>query len=621
MLEEFSAAISQFHFLRPLWLFGLLPAVLLPLTLFYQQIKMGSWHAVINPDFQPYLLNGKAQKNASAPFYLLALVWLAATLLLAGPTWQKLPQEVHKKVDARIILLDQSYSMLATDIKPDRNTRAKHKLADLLNKFEEGTTALIVYAGDAHVVTPLTEDTNTIANLAPSLTPLIMPVAGNNLIHAAQKAQQLLNNAQLSRAKLYLLTDGIEENQLKKVNQLFNGLDITVNVLGIGTTEGAPIPTPDGSFLKDNNGAIALPKLNRPALLKLANQHGGHYSDIKSSDEDIEYLIKERISYEEQTLQATERQFDIWQEEGPWLLLFLMPLIALAFRKGWIGQLLLPVFFFSAITQPNVGQAGIWQDLWSTKDQQGAKAFQAQDWQTAAEHFNAPQWKGSSHYRNNNYQQAAEEFAQDNNPTSLYNQGNALAKAGQLEEAVEAYEQSLNLAPNHEDAQFNLDLVKKILEQQNSEQNSENGQDKQNQDNQNQEQQNQDQQNDPSQDQNNGNSQDNNTQDNKPSEKKPNEKNNPSEDEENKNKLEQDAAEEKEPEEKDQAPEDKNEPQEQQAEEIKERQESASAEEREKALQQWLGRIPDNPGGLLKQKFLYESQTAPPETEANGKPW
>lgn len=617
MLEDFSAAIFQFHFLRPFWLLGVLPALLLPIALFYRQVKMGSWHSVIKAEFQPYLLSGETQINTSLPFYIMGFAWVTATLILAGPTWQKLPQEIHKKVEARIIILDQSYSMLSTDVKPDRNTRAKHKLTDLLAQFDEGTTALIVYAGDAHVVTPLTEDTRTIANLSPSLTPLIMPVAGNNLVHAIQKTKQLLTNANLGQGEVFLLTDGIEAQQIEALNELLEGINVTVNVLGIGTVDGAPIPLPDGSFLKNDAGSIILPQLDRPSLLKFSKQHGGRYSDIKNNDADIEYLTEEGINYRADQLEATERQFDSWREEGPWLLLLLMPLFVIAFRKGWLAQILLPISLVAFCAQPNISQAGIWQDLWSTGDQQGTKAFQQENWQTASEQFNSAQWKGSSFYRNNDYQQAIEEFSKDSSTTGYYNQGNALANAGQLEEAIEAYQQSLVLNPDHKDAQFNLQLVEKMLEEQEQEQQkSEDNQDSDNQDSDNQdgeksdegqEGENQQSQNQDSQSGDSKESQSDNDDASKPDSSKPNPDEKDSDEESSSAQEEQ--------------RENQQEEQNQSAQKDQQQQDDASAQEKEKALQQWLGRIPDDPGGLLRQKFLYESQTAAPDTQTDGKPW
>ena len=602
MLDELSLIIPQFHFLRPLWLLGLLPATLLPIVLFYQHFKMGAWHDLIKPEFQPYLLSGETQKKANFSFYLLGFAWIIVTLALAGPTWQQLPQSVHKKIDARVILIDQSYSMLANDIKPSRNARAIHKLSDLLDTFGEGTTALVAYAGDAHTVTPLTQDTNTIANLAPSLNPLIMPIPGNNLADAIDKAILLFDNSGLTEGKFFLLTDEINEDQIDQINASLENRNITINVLGIGTSEGAPIPLPDGSFLKDSSGAIVLPTLNRAALVKFASQHKGRYSDIKADDSDIEFLTQATLSDQGGNLKETERQFDIWQEQGPWLLLGLMPILALGFRKGWLTQIMLPAIIITSTLQPNVSEASLWQDLWSTGDQQGSEAFKQQDWQNASQQFNDPQWKASSHYRNNDYQKAVEEFAKDTTATGYYNQGNALANAGQLEEAISAYQQSLNLHPENQDAQFNLSLVEKMLEQQESEQD----QDGEQQDGENQEQQDSNSENKNQQNSDSSNDQqDQSNEDQQASES----------DEQDSDKDKDSAGNEATQQEEEQ----------QQADAAKEaspQQESdLDAQEKQKALQQWLGKIPDDPGGLLRQKFLYESKNASSKTQNNGKSW
>ena len=150
--------LTQFHFLRPIWLLGLLPILILWVYYKWKQYSLGNWKKLINPELISYLTQDhnlpRRYESLKTVFWFLA--WLFACLALAGPTWEQMPQPVHKKESSMVILLDLSPSMLAQDSKPSRLVRARFKLIDILSERREGYTALIVYSGSAHVVSPLT---------------------------------------------------------------------------------------------------------------------------------------------------------------------------------------------------------------------------------------------------------------------------------------------------------------------------------------------------------------------------------------------------------------------------------------------------------------------------------
>ncbi|MDH5298405.1 MAG: VWA domain-containing protein, partial [Desulfobulbaceae bacterium] len=185
--------ITNFHFLRPLWLLAVLPGAGLFYALWRRHGQGGQWQKVIDAALLPFLMGRDLADNRShRPLTALLAAWLLASVSLAGPTWEKLPQPVHKKQDALVLIQDLSLSLYAQDLAPDRLTRARHKLMDILAARTEGTTALIVYAGDAHVVCPLTDDTRTIAAMLPALSPELMPRYGSNIEEAVELALQLL---------------------------------------------------------------------------------------------------------------------------------------------------------------------------------------------------------------------------------------------------------------------------------------------------------------------------------------------------------------------------------------------------------------------------------------------
>lgn len=259
--------LANFQFLRPLWLLALVPAVLFVAALWRLNSSVTAWDRAIDKDLLPYLLDRSKNASQRTPLLLLLAVWVLSSLALAGPVWEKLPQPVQKREDALVIVLDLSLSMFAPDHSPSRVDLAKRKLRDILALRGEGQTALVVYAGDAHTVTPLTDDVVTIEALVPSLNPNIMPLFGSDPVSALEIAIDLLKNTDGGSGKILLMTDGIAGyDEEQTIADLLDGSGNELLVMGIGTEEGAPIRTNDGNFLTDERGTIIVPKLNKNLL-------------------------------------------------------------------------------------------------------------------------------------------------------------------------------------------------------------------------------------------------------------------------------------------------------------------------------------------------------------------
>ena len=593
----------SFHLMRPEWLWAVLPAALLAALLWRLRQRSGSWSSVIDPQLLPYLIgegDGQTRRNL-IPGLLLA--WALAALAAAGPSFQKIPQPVHQKQDALVLVLDLSYSMMAADLAPSRTDRARQKLLDLLERRGEGQTGLIAYAGDAHIVTPLTDDTPTIANLLPALNPTMMPVMGSEPAAALTLGIELLHSAGIRQGRLLLITDGITESDRREIGELLRGSGVSLAIMGIGTATGAPLPLPKGGFLKDESGAIVLPALEEAVLRGLAGDSGGRYMRMQIDDSDLDYLLAEDLlNLPEQTL-VLDRAADAWEDQGYLLIILLLPVVLALFRRGWV-VCLLPLLFAPF---PQSAEAGIWDDLWLTPDQQGQRALKNDNNEAAAQLFENPDWAGTAAYRAGDYESAAQNFADQDNADALYNRGNALARAGQLEAAIEAYRKSLSLKPDMQDAQDNLALLEQLQRQQEQEQqqqqqqDSEQKQDQERQENEQQEQQ-QPGQNQPQE----GEQQEQDPQsDDAASEQ---------EQEQDQNREQQQGSGEQDPDaqpEGDQAQQQAQaEPSEQQQEQLDQAIAEAQQEdlERDQAMEQWLRRVPDDPSGLLRQKFRYESQ-------------
>ncbi|MCB1672501.1 MAG: VWA domain-containing protein [Gammaproteobacteria bacterium] len=562
---------QEFHFLRPLWLLALIPVVLFLAALWRINSSVSAWDRAIDKSLLPFLLDRSRNAAQGTPLALLAGAWILSVIALAGPVWEKLPQPVQQREDALVIVQDLSLSMFAPDHVPNRLDLAKRKLRDILDQRDEGQTALVVYAGDAHAVTPLTDDAVTIAALVPSLSPNIMPLFGSNPGAALDVAISLLNDIEASRGRILLITDGIagfaEEQMLA---EKMAETDYELLIMGVGTEEGAPIRTSDGGFLTDVNGETVIPTLNRNVLESLANRTGGRYHDIQLSNADINYLLADSPFFDE-TLSEVEEEFDIWYEAGPWLMLLIVPFAALSFRRGWLFGLALLFTLTGTLTPTRQAQAWEWRDLWQTSDQQGAKAMEAENFEDAAGLFENRNWQGAAMYRSENYESAIAAFSSDISADGHYNRGNALALTGNYEQAIAAYDEALELQPDHADALHNKEIVEQLLQEQESQEGESEGE--------NSEQQQQE-----------GSEQEQENQDNSDQQQQESQEGN--QDQEQQQQQQQ-------------------QPEEQEGSESNSEQNTPSEEtneqfEEQQSLEQWLRRIEDDPGELLQRKFRYE---------------
>lgn len=566
--------MQDFHFLRPMWLLATFPILVFIAALWRLNSSTTAWDKAIDKTLLPFLIDKKKHSSQKTPLLLLTLLWLLCTLALSGPVWEKLPQPVQQREDALVIVLDLSLSMFAPDHDPSRLDLAKRKLRDVLELRSEGQTALVVYAGDAHTVTPLTDDVVTITALVPSLSPNIMPLFGSNPVLAINQAIQLLDTAGAPRGKILLMTDGIKSGREESaVVGLFEDNDYELLVMGIGTEAGAPIRVNDGGYLTDNSGQRVVAKLDREPLMSVVERTGGKYHDIQLADSDLAYLLTEAINIDDEELSDSEEEFDIWFETGPWLLLLILPITAMSFRRGWLFNIaFLATLPCLTLTSQPIEAAG-WIDLWLRADQQGAKAFQNNDHTEASNLFSSRDWAGAAAYRAGDYETAAADFATIETPDGHYNRGNALAVAGNYEQAIAAYEITLNAEPEHEEALQNKAIVEQLLEQENQE----------------------------SAEQDSGENENSESQQNSEDESEQQDENSDQQDQESQEGNQDQQQQEQQSEA----------PDEQEASESNSEQNTPSDTtneefEEQQALEQWLRRIDDDPGELLRRKFRYQ---------------
>jgi Ca-activated chloride channel family protein len=605
MIESLSA-LNEFHFIRPHWLWAIIPLLIIVALIRYVHKQQSGWQSVLASHLYPHLITTAGIKKIRPPLFLLGFCWVIAAIALAGPTWEKLPQPVYQLNTGKVVLIDMSLSMRATDVKPNRLTRARFKAIDLVNAITEGETGLVAYAGDAFTISPLSSDGQNLTILIPSLTPEIMPIAGSDPALGLQAAIELLNNAGYQQGEIFWITDGITNQQMKEVSEMFNDSMFRLSVLGVGTEQGAPILLTNGELLKDSRGAIVVPRLTVNNLMSLSRSSGGRYASMQADDSDINYLIEQTLIEQDtsENEEAKQEKFgDKWQEMGPYLLLLILPFAAYSFRRGIVTVVFIGVLLPTYSPQ---ARADWWQDMWKTPDQQAMQAFNKNEYEQAANTFDDDLWQGTAHYKNQNYQAALESFTQvkpaDQNYTdATYNTGNALAQLGEIDQAITAYEKVLQQQPEHEEALANKTLLERLKNQQEQEQQDQSGE----QSEKNEDSQQDGQQSDEKQDQEGQQSQDPQQSDNsEQSDSEPE-----ASEQQSQAEKEQQEKQEAEQQKADQAEAEKQKTeQEQQA--LQKGEEELTDEQREQMqrMQNLLNRVPDDPAFLLKRKMQIESQ-------------
>jgi Ca-activated chloride channel family protein len=501
---------EAFHFIRPLWLLALLPLALLAWRLARHGGGDNPWQRTIDAPLLPLLTIGGAGRSGMGggmvggsmgrTMVMVAAGWTIAVLALAGPTWQKRPQPVFQTSAARVVVLDLSTSMLATDLKPSRLERARFKVEDVLALGGEGQTGLVAYAGDAFAVAPLTRDANTVSALLKALSPDIMPVQGNRADLGLLKGAELMRQAGVSSGELLLIADGVDAAHADAAAEAAARLrqeGYRVSVVGVGTEQGAPLLDAQGRLLRDAAGKPEIARLDATALQAIARAGGGAYLPISGSGDALRALLDTGSqAHADAAASKQGAAASAWVDEGPWFVLLLLPLAALAFRRNalidaaaataapspkpspkpsskasrerpaavlalaglvTLGALLVP---------PTPAHAAGWRDAWLRPDQQAAAAMRAGDYAKAAKLATDAERRGSAEYKLGNYASALENFSRASGPHADYNRGNALAQLGRYGDAVAAYDKALAANPNDADAKANKAAVEALLRKQ-----------------------------------------------------------------------------------------------------------------------------------------------------------
>ncbi|MBO1675613.1 VWA domain-containing protein [Vibrio parahaemolyticus] len=451
--------MAEFTFLNPYWLLGL---IAIPFVLLINQKFRAKKSALI----APHLAKMLGKTTQSKPYFTIwGLAWAIACVALAGPSWQSNTRPSFELSQNRMLVLDMSRSMYASDIKPNRLTQTRYKALDLLPKWKEGATGLIAYAGDAYSLSPLTTDASTLAGIIENLSPELMPFQGSNLPAAIELALSQFSQAGANQGDIVVLADDLDDSELARSLNLVKGKNIRVSVLAIGTANGAPIALPDGSLLKTTQGSTVVAKTHLKNLQTLANKTGGMFVPIQHNNRDVDSIA----AYTNNTgnnlaaKQNQEVKTDSRLNGGFWLLpLLLLPTVFL-FRRGVI-------WVFVAALLPMTWTPGAQANPFLNADQQAANLYKQGEYEQAKNLFTDPSWQGAASYQTGDYEAAIKAFSNDPSQTGRYNLANSLAQNGQLEDAAEQYKKLLKENPDFEAAKKNLSVVEEKLKQQQQQQ-------------------------------------------------------------------------------------------------------------------------------------------------------
>lgn len=305
--------IATFHFLRPLWLLMIIPLFGLTLILWRQKPKLHAWSEVCDPHLLNHLIQKKEQGQRRGSLLYLIISLLFMILSIAGPAWYKLPVATYKPIQPRILVLDMSENMMVNDLTPSRLSRAKFKLHDLFAHKDVGQFGLVVFTSEPFVVSPLTDDGQTISSLLASLTPDIMPVSGQNLYSALNEASTLIKQAGYNQGQILVMTADSPSSESIALAKKLAESGISSSIMPVKA---------------DKN-------LN-PLFQKFAQAGEGQLIKYTSDSSDLDQWLKSGNT-NKFTLSEDE-DIPLWRDEGRWFLIPALLLLLPVFRRGWMQR-------------------------------------------------------------------------------------------------------------------------------------------------------------------------------------------------------------------------------------------------------------------------------------------
>jgi Ca-activated chloride channel family protein len=299
------AALADFHFIRPGAL--LLAPLAIGVWLLWQRHgdPLRGWREQIAPELLASLVVGDGALRRRHAQWLLG-AWLAATLVVAGPTWRLEPSPFADDATPLMIVLKADASMERPDPAPSRQERARLKIADLAEARKGQPLGLIAYAGSAHLVLPPTRDTAIVARMAAEISPAIMPVPGDRLDLALGEAVRVLAERQQG-GSILVVADAVDTDPAA-LQAAQNELSVALQFLAVNSP---------GSSQDD-------------ALRAGARTFGAAVVPVEADGSDIAAIVRRaaRAPVAQHGEQGAQ-----WQEAGYWLVPLLCLVVLVSFRR------------------------------------------------------------------------------------------------------------------------------------------------------------------------------------------------------------------------------------------------------------------------------------------------
>ncbi len=458
-----------FTFLYPVALLLLPLAWVLAWLVARRLHRRSAWRRVCEARLFTYLAAG----SGAAAGQRRALVLLAAVLTLgvvgaAGPSWRLQAHPLLTSFAARVIVLDLSLSMRVEDVKPSRHAQAIAAAREIVGADFDGETGLVVFAGAAFVVAPLTGDARTLDAFLDALSPDTMPLDGSRADLGIEAAAGLLRASVAGQGQILLLTDGVDETELAvRAALAASEAGHRVSVLAIGTAEGGPLRDRAGGLTRDARGDYLLARPDFAALERIARIGEGTFQSLRDGAEVFGRAVSAFAS--DELIAGEDEPGANWRpraNDGVILVWLTLPLALLLFRRNLLWVLLLVIAMpddrgaLAAEAAPGLDRGSLWRHA----EQRAHVAYERGDLAQALALSSAPMLRGAIHYRAQRYALALEEFSRASGADAWYNRGNAEAHLERFPEAMRAYSRALELAPNHDAARYNRRLLQVFLE-------------------------------------------------------------------------------------------------------------------------------------------------------------
>ena len=433
--------VGPIVFLRPWWLLAILPALVLLFANLRQTDPARRLATQIDPHLQPVVLEGPERRSPFRPIAAWGSLCAFAAFAVAGPAWDQQPPPFAEETAPMVLAIDLSETMTAEDLAPSRFERAKLKAIDLIAARGPAPTALVAYAGSAHLVLPLTDDPTFLTRFIESLEPDLMPTDGRDTVAAITVALGILDAGDLPGTVL-LFTDGAEVAAAAATEGLLVGSTHQVSVLLVAPLRGR---------------SLAMP-VDRQALDAVVAAGNGTIADLTVEDDDVVRLAAAANSHMQ--LQAYGSESARWRDRGYGLVFVVAALALLWSRRGWqVRWTVLPLLVLGLIPATAKAEDGWFTSFWRTADQTGQALFDAGDYAGAAAEFEDPLWRAFAFYASGEFDAAALAFGGIPTSVAAFARAGALAHDGRYDESVTAYDQILAATPGAHAARHNREVV------------------------------------------------------------------------------------------------------------------------------------------------------------------